>query len=301
MLGEIYVEYEYWFAAFQLVLAMLGMGATLTVDDFKDVLREPRAVTWGTLIQLLMVPAVAYVFIHSVGLVGGVAVGLALIAAIPGGTTSNIFTYMARGNVPLSISITGITTLACLLTTPLILGVLITEYLPADFIMPTTQIVTDIALTLLLPLGIGMLVLAYLPAHAGWVSRWSIRASLFGILMIVIGSSSAGRLDIDAFGVANVIQVLAFIVGLTVVSWIATKFLRLGIRDRTAIEMEVVVRNVNLGVLIKASMFPVVVGGDNQIGDFVLFTVLLYGAVQMLVAALVITARRRQSGAREKA
>lgn len=211
-MGELYIQYEYWIAAFQLVTAMFGMGATLTVNDFKDVLREPRAVSFGTGVQLLLVPLVAYLFIQVAGVAGGVAVGIALVAAIPGGTTSNIFTYFAKGSIPLSISITGITTLACLVTTPLILGLLITEYLPADFAMPTAQIVTDIALTLLLPLALGMLVLRAVPKHAEAISKWSIRASLVGILMIIVGSSSAGRLNLNAFGMDNVLLVCVFIV-----------------------------------------------------------------------------------------
>ena len=77
-MGELYVQYEYGVAAFQLIFAMLGMGATLTVADFKDVVREPKAVTIGTAIQLVLVPLVAYFFIHSMGLIGGVAVGIAL-------------------------------------------------------------------------------------------------------------------------------------------------------------------------------------------------------------------------------
>ena len=292
-MGEIYIEYEYWVAAFQLAFAMLGMGATLTVDDFKDVMREPRAVTSGTMIQLIMVPAIAFLFIHISGAAAGVAIGIALIAAIPGGTTSNIFTYFARGNIPLSISITGITTLACLISTPLILGLLITEYLPADFAMPTAQIVSDIALTLLLPLVIGMLILRHLRSHAAWISKWSIRASLIGILLIVVGSASAGRLDIDAFGGQNILLVCAFMTTLVLSGWVASKLLGFSRADSTAIEMEVIVRNVNLGVLIKASMFPAVAGGANALGDMVLFTVLIYGALQMLVAAGLIALRRR--------
>jgi len=294
-MGELYIQYEYWVAAFQLVFAMLGMGATLTVADFKDVLREPRAVTFGTLIQLALVPLVAFLFIHFTNVVAGVAVGIALIASIPGGTTSNIFTYMARGNIPLSISITGITTLACLVSTPLILGLLITEYLPSDFSMPTEQIISDIALTLLLPLAIGMLILKQFPNQADWISKWSIRASLFGILLIVVGSSSAGRLDIDAFGGQNMLLVFVFIIMLALASWLASKLLKLSLIDSTAIEMEVIVRNVNLGVLIKASMFPAVAGSADTLGDMVLFTVLLYGALQMLVAAVIITVRRRRT------
>lgn len=295
-MGEIYVEYEYWFAAFQLVFAMLGMGATLTVSDFAQVLKAPKSVTIGTTMQLMFVPLVAYLFIHVAGIIGGVAVGIALIAAIPGGTTSNIFTYMARGNSPLSISITAITTLACLATTPFILKLLITEYLPADFSMPTAQIVNDIALTLLLPLVVGMLVLRAAPSIAEPFSKWCIRLSLIGIALIIFGSSSAGRLNIEAFGGDNVLLVTVFVVVLTIAGWLAPKLFGLVKSDVTAIEMEVVVRNVNLGVLIKASMFPVVVGASNTIGDMVLFTVLLYGAVQMLVAgAVIFLCRRSQS------
>jgi len=100
-MGAIYLQYEYWFAAIQLILAMLGMGATLTIGDFKSVLSEPKAFGVGTLIQILLIPLIALLFINTTNLVGGVAVGIALIAAIPGGTTSNIFTYMAKGNIPL--------------------------------------------------------------------------------------------------------------------------------------------------------------------------------------------------------
>jgi BASS family bile acid:Na+ symporter len=294
-MGELYVRYEYGFAAVQLILAMFGMGATLTLEDFKDVLREPKAVATGTALQLLLVPLIAFAFITLTGMTAGVAAGIALIAAIPGGTTSNIFTYLARGNVPLSISVTGITTFACLLTTPMILGLLITDYLPATFRMPTDQIISDIAFTLLLPLILGMVLLRLLPAHAPWVSRWSIRASLFVILLIVVGSISAGRLDLAAFGSHNVALVLLFILILAVAGWLAPRLLGFSLADSTAIEMELVVRNINLGVLLKASIFPVVAGGDNQTGDLVLFTILLYGAAQLLAAAVLIPLRRRSA------
>jgi len=292
-MGNFYIEYEYWFAATQLSLAMFGMGATLTMSDFKEVVREPKAVVLGTLIQAVLVPIAAYIFILSFGLVGGIAVGIALVAAIPGGTTSNIFTFMARGNSPLSISITGITTLACLVTTPLILSLLITEFLPADFRMPAAKIVTEIALTLLLPLAMGMFLLKLLPKHAPSISKWSIRASLFAILLIVVGSSSAGRLDIEAFGVQNVLLVCSFLAFLAVCGWTAPRLLGLAKTDSIAIEMEVIVRNANLGVLIKASMFPAVVGVSDRLGDTVLFTVLLYGGLQLLIAGLLIFIYRR--------
>lgn len=295
-MGEIYIQYEYWVAAFQLIFAMLGMGATLTVKDFKDVIKIPRSVSIGILIQLLLVPAIAFLFISSANLTAGVIAGIALIAAVPGGTTSNIFTYMARGNIPLSISITGITTIACLVTTPLVMTLLASNYLPTDFSMPTGQIIRDIALTLILPLAVGMLLLRIAPAQSAVISKWSIRLSLVGILLIVIGSSSAGRLDLDAFGTQNLLWVLAFAILLTLVSGLASKALKLSREDGTAIEMEVIVRNINLAVLIKASMFPAIAGvSGSSLGDTVLFTVLLYGGLQLLIAFIMIILRRQQT------
>jgi BASS family bile acid:Na+ symporter len=295
-MGELYVNYEYWFAAVQLVLAMLGMGATLTGKDFRDVVAEPLAVTVGTLVQLVAVPLTAFLFLRFAGVHEGVAVGIALIAAIPGGTTSNIFTFLARGNSALSISITGITTLACLVSTPLILALLVSQYLPADFSMPTAQIIREIALTLLLPLAAGMLYLYLYPRSAAALSKWSIRGSLLGILFIVIGSASAGRLDVQAFGSDNMLMVALFALVLAVMGYLVPRALGLSRIDATAIEFEVIVRNVNLGVLIKAALFPAAVSVTAALGDMVLFTLLLYGALQMLISAPLIWMKRHRAG-----
>ncbi|MCP5148901.1 MAG: bile acid:sodium symporter family protein [Pseudomonadales bacterium] len=287
-MGVFYVEHEYWFAAFQLVTAMLGMGATLTARDFRDVVREPGAVTLGMVVQLVLVPLATFGFLHGLGVQDGVAVGIALIAAIPGGTTSNIFTFFARGNSALSISITGLTTLACLVTTPLILTALISDRLPVDFTMPTGQIVNEIAFTLLLPLALGMFYLYLYPRSAVAVSKWSIRASLVGIALIVIGSTSAGRLNIEAFGLDNVLLVICFTLVLSATGWLAPRLFRLSGPDSTAIAFEVIVRNVNLGVLLKASLFPASMVATAPLGDAVLFTLLLYGGLQLAVAPLLI-------------
>ena len=293
-MGELYLQYEYWVAATQLILAMLGMGATLTLGAFRDVLIEPKAVTIGLAVQLILVPAMAAVFIQVFGLVGGVAVGVALISAIPGGTVSNIFTHMARGNTALSITLTAITTLACLVTTPLILGLLIAQYMPADFEMPRGQVMREIAWTLLLPLVLGMVFLRALPQLAPTFSKWCIRGSLLGIAAIVVGSSASGRLDIEAFGVSNLLLVLLFCIVLAAASLLACRLLGLSKKDATAIDVEVVVRNINLSVLIKASIFPAVVGVPDPLGDMVLLTLLAFGGVQLLSGLGLIAFRRRQ-------
>lgn len=285
---EVYVRHEYWFAAVQLALAMLGMGATLRIRDFVEVFIRPSALLLGIALQLVVVPLVAWQLIVGLDPVPGVAIGLALCAAIPGGTMSNVFTFLGRGNVALSIAITAVTTLGCLVTTPIILGLLIEQYMPAAFVMPVGRIATEIALILLLPLALGMVVLEVFPRQAPFISRWCIRGSILVIVLIVIGASGADRIDIRDFDSRSLLA-LSLLVGLlATVSWLIPLCLRRPPAECTAINIEVTIRNGNLGLLIKASMFPAAVGIADPVGDMVLLTVLLYGGFALPLGLLQV-------------
>ena len=286
---EFYLAQEYWFAAAQLSLAMLGMGATLTLKDFGAIVTTPRAFTVGMTLQLILVPLIAFLFIWMSGATTGVLIGLALLAAIPGGTVSNIFTYLGKGNIVLSIAITAITTLACLITTPIILNLLISQHMPADFVMPVGRIAFEITLFLLIPLIIGMVIYSKLPNHADKISKVGIYGSIFVILLIVIGSAGAGRLDLARFGIANVLVILTFALTLMCLSILIPRLSRVGAKDGTAIQIEVTVRNTNLGLLLTASLFP----PGEALGGTVLMTVLLYGAIMLILGAGLIVFNRR--------
>jgi len=286
---EFYLAQEYWFAAAQLSLAMLGMGATLTVKDFGAIVSTPLAFTVGMVLQLILVPLVAFLFILMSGAATGVLVGLALLAAIPGGTVSNIFTYLGKGNIVLSIAITAVTTLACLITTPIILNLLIAQHMPADFVMPVGRIAFEITLFLLAPLIIGMIIYSKLPKYADRISKLGIYGSIFVILLIVIGSAGAGRLDLASFGMGNVLVILVFALILTSMSVLVPRISRLSAKDGTAIQIEVTVRNTNLGLLLTASLFP----PGAAMGGTVLMSVLLYGAIMLILGAGLIIFNRR--------
>ncbi len=293
---EFYVRHEYWFAAVQLMLAMLGMGATLAPADFGRVFLDLKGFALGMLIQLVGVPLIAYALISGAGLSPGVAIGIAICAAIPGGTMSNILTYLARGHVALSIALTAFTTVACLVTTPVVLGLLVGDHMAPGFEMPRLRIATEIALTLLLPLAIGMLWLRLLPRAAPLFSRWCIRGSLFVIGLIVVGALGAGRLDLAAFGLRNVGVVFGFILALALLSWLLPRLAGSPREDISAINIEVTVRNTNLGLLIKASLLPAVVGVADPVADAALFAILLYGGLMLLVGGGMVAWLRRSAG-----
>jgi BASS family bile acid:Na+ symporter len=166
-----------------------------------------------------------------------------------------------------------------------VLGLLISQHVPGDFDMPAGKIAVEITLILMLPLVLGMAVLEVFPAAAGRFSKICIRTSIFVILLIIIGATGAGRVDLDHFPGSDILIVLVFIAGLATFSWFAPRLLGLDSRDSTAVNIEVTFRNGNLGLLIKASLFPAVVGVPDPIGDMVLLTVLLYGGLVFPVAA----------------
>ena len=143
-----YPHYEYHLARAQLVLFTLGMGMTLSLADFVEIARRPRSFFSGLIGQLLVVPFIAVLINWLFQLQPGIAVGMILVAAMPGGALAKFFTYFGRGNMALSISLTGVTTLLTLVTVPLMLQLLATQHIPPGFTMPVTDIVIDVAVCL---------------------------------------------------------------------------------------------------------------------------------------------------------
>lgn len=291
---EAYVRHEWWFAASQLALAMLGMGATLSVDDFVGVFRQPRAFLVGALVQVIGVPLLALAINAGLAPPPGIAFGLVLVAAMPGGAMSNVVTYFARGNVALSIALTGVITLTCIGTTPLVLRLLAGELVRGDFAMPVGAIAVDIAVCLLTPLALGMAVGATLgtTARRSAFARWCVRLSLTVVVAIAVGSAGAGRLDVGAHSLAplaaiGLLVVLAQVAG-TLPGWL----LGLSRADLAAIAIETTIRNTNLALLLKASLFPVAPGVADPLADGVLFAALLYGGTAAPLSIPLVLAHR---------
>jgi BASS family bile acid:Na+ symporter len=304
---DLYVRHEWWFAATQLALAMLGMGATLSVDDFVAVFRLPRAFVVGAVVQVVGIPLLALAVNAALAPAAGIAFGLLLVAAMPGGAMSNVLTWFARGNVPLSIALTAVITLTSIVTAPLLLRLLAGELVPSDFSMPVSVIAADIVVCLLIPLLLGMAISVPLATteRRGAFARWCIRLSLTVVVFIAIGSAGAGRLTMSADSLGPLFAIVVFALltqqAGTLAGWLAG----LPRTDLAAIAIETSIRNTNLALLLKASLFPAVPGVADPLGDGVLFTALLYGgAAAPLSIPLIMThrwlARREDGGALPK-
>jgi len=295
---ENYADYEYGLASAQLLFAMLGMGAVLAPRDFAEVFRRPRVLLLGLALQLIGAPLIAAILSNTLPIPAGIAAGLALVAAVPGGTFSNIVTYMARGNIALSISLTAVTTLACLATTPILLRLVAGVHLPTDFVMPVGDIALQIGIILLVPLFVGMYLGMRFPSRRELISNWSIRTSVALIGALIVGSAGAGRLDPTAYGLIGPVAGIALAGGLQALAFAVTALAGLRIQDRVAIGIEVTIRNSNLAVMVKALIFPAVTGVADPIGDGMFFIALLYGGLALPVAMIPLAIGRRAGAKR---
>ena len=273
-----YAFAETYLVPLQLILAMVGMGATLSLKDFALIGKHPAGLTLGLALQLVFVPAIALAMINLLGMTPGWAVGLLLMAVIPGGATSNLFTFIARGSVPLSIAVTLSTTIICMASIPLMLTWLLPDFLPQGIEVPTERIARDIVLYLLLPLAAGMLVHRRWTAGSESFARWCIRGSLTLVVAIGVAAIGSGRMDVVAYGAGPPATIVAFGV---IISLTAAQICRLARRyddDTTALTIEVTVRNTGIGFLLVPFFFV-----DQPEQSQVLYTALFYAGLSGLL------------------
>ncbi len=312
-------EVERGLSATMVTLSMLGMGATLTVRDFATTLFAWKGLAVGMAAQLLLVPAWAGLLMFALGLIPagfgglsaggavGIATGLALVAAMPGGSVSNLLTFIGNGNVALSVSLTAITTFACLFATPVVLAALVSVQVPGDFAIDTSRIMLDIGLFLIAPLLAGMVVRATTTLKQQiFFIKVMVRASLVLLAMIIIGSLGAGRLQFASYGWLGPAIVLVFCLGAVLLARLLATACGTVERDSLAIVIEVAVKNGLLALLIVTSMFPAhrlaQAGPDAQMiaaaRDGCIFVVLFFSGVALATGMLTALRARKALAAR---
>jgi BASS family bile acid:Na+ symporter len=235
-----------------LAVVMLGMGVTLTVEDFKQVLATPRAVAVGFVAQYLIMPFLGWAVARGLRLETPLAVGLILVGCCPGGTASNVVTYLARANVALSVLMTMCSTFGAIVMTPLLTKLLAGAYVPVDawglFLDTVKVVLAPLLLGLALNRAAPRLVKAVLPV-----------APLISVLTIalicasIVGERAA---DIRQSGGRLLLAVFLLHAGGFVLGWLFARLFGYGERDRRTISIEVGMQNSGLGAALAKSNFP---------------------------------------------
>lgn len=245
-----------------LFIIMVGMGLTLGPRDFREVAQRPRSTTFGTVAQIVIMPALAFAVAWMLSLSPALAVGLVVIAACPGGTTSNIFTWFARGNLALSITLTVVASLITVLSLPLYIGLALElfplppslEAAAADLELPFLRTVITLLVIVILPVIIGMLLRAWRPTVAAKLERI---VGAFGLVVLLLLAilivSKLGEEAVPMFREAGAAVIALNVLGIGL-GILGGRVTGLTLRDALTCAMELGIKNGTLGLLITLTL-----------------------------------------------
>jgi len=234
-----------------LSIIMFGMGLTLSVDDFREVVKRPFDVTIGVLGQFLIMPLLAVLLTRIIPMPPEVAAGVILVGCCPGGTASNVMTWFSRGDVALSVAITAVTTLLAPLVTPALIWLLASAWLPVQF----SALFMSILQVVLLPIALGFVVQRLLGARVQVAEQVLPLVSVLCIVAIVAGVVAASQAKIAESG----LLIMAVVVlhngfGLAL-GYLAGRVFGLPLAQRKTLSIEVGMQNSGLGAALANAHF----------------------------------------------
>lgn len=244
-----------------LALMMFGASLSVRVDDFKLLIRSPKAPLIGLFSQFLLLPMVTFGITQVLDIAPSMALGMILVASCPGGSFSNIMTWLARGHMATSVSMTGISTLAALFMTPLNFAFYAgldpdTAALLAKISVEPYEIMQLILAVLVVPLIAGMTVGHFLPelaVKADTPFRWLSMLLFFAFVGIAFSANGALFLKYAHYFIGLVIMHNALALSL---GYFSGRLMKLPPDQIRAVTLEVGIQNSGLGLIILFNFFP---------------------------------------------
>ncbi|WP_068826527.1 bile acid:sodium symporter family protein [Pseudomonas sp. BMS12] len=242
-------------------LMMFGVSLELRVDDFRRVLREPKAPMIGLLAQFILLPALTCLATWALDIDPQLALGMLLVAACPGGSFSNIMTWMARGSVAVSVSMTAVSSLAASVMTPLNFGLYAwlnphTRPLLTEIAMDPLSLLLMVLLVLGVPLVLGMVVGRRFPQLTHKVEK-PLRVFALLVMLAFVGLAFGRNFDqfLSHFHLFFWLVVAHNALALSC-GYLSARLAGLPVADRRAVTLEVGIQNSALGLVIIFTFFP---------------------------------------------
>ncbi|MFB6653696.1 bile acid:sodium symporter family protein [Streptomyces microflavus] len=278
-----------------LAIIMFGLGLSLTTDDFRRVTRSPKAVVVALVLQVLVLPLVAFGLVKIFDLDPLLAVGVMLLAASPGGTTANLFSHLFRGDVALNITLTAINSVLAAITIPIITNLAIDHFdAEGDLGLQLGKVVQVIAIVLI-PVAVGM---AVRRRSADFAARADRPVRIFSIVVLVI--VSVGALLGERENLADYMKQVGLVTGIfclasLTLGYAGARLLRLDKRQAIASSMEVGIHNTTVALTIALS----VLDSTEVAIPSAVYSVLMY--VLATAFGYLITRRHSEPGTADRA
>jgi len=257
-----------------LAFIMFTLGLGLSIADFSNVFKKPKNFLIGLVSQLIFLPIVGLILVIIWPLPIEIAIGVMLIAAAPGGVTSNILTFFARGDVALSVSLTAVMSLLSAVSVPIVLAISIG--LIGDSSLPESISLTGIALSMFLivtlPVLLGMGVRSFLNSLTLKIEKSARFISTLLFVLVLLGAILAERENVVSYFAQTGLVVLALNILMMLIAFYWSGFFGTGISQKKAIAIECGLQNGTLAIFVGTTVF----GGGLYIIPAATYSLIMY-------------------------
>ncbi|WP_339198969.1 bile acid:sodium symporter family protein [Solibacillus sp. FSL R5-0449] len=260
-------EYFTWIGSYITILlgiVMFGMGMTLKLDDFKLILQYPKGVIIGIVSQFVIMPLLAFALAKIFNLPPEIAVGVILVGCCPGGTSSNVMTFLAKGNTALSVTITSFTTLLAPFVTPALIYLLASEWLPVSFMAMFMSVIKVVLIPIILGILAQFLFRPIVEKSIDILPTISVVAIVMIVAAVVSGSrDKILETGLIIFAIVILHNGLGYLIG-----YLVAKLFKLKYDDQKAVSIEVGMQNSGLGAQLAMAHFDPVSAVPSAIFSF---------------------------------
>ena len=270
-----------------LAFIMYSLGLGLTSSDFKRVLQQPRDFLIGLISQTIVLPIVAFLLVITFQLTKELGLGLMIIAAAPGGVTSNILTLLGRGDVALSISLTAIISLLSFITIPLIIGFSYKYLFGNELIdnLPLSKVIYSIFAIVTVPVILGMISRYYFTSVSMKVLKSARKISTCLFVIVLLGAIIKEKDLIIEYYQQTGLATLSLNIIMLMIAWLMATMFGSGIKQKISISIECGLQNGTLAIAVSTLLFG---GGPTTI------PAATYSVTMFITAVLFVLLLRRK-------
>ena len=241
--------------ALAFIMFVLGLG--LTGADFLRVVKQPRDFFVGSFLQIILLPIIAFLLIKIWPIAPELAIGVMIIAAAPGGVTSNLLTSFAKGDVALSISLTAIISLICVFTIPFIVLTSV-DLLDVSGVDPNISLVSmsrDMFLIVTVPVILGMILRKISYGITSKLEPIAKKISIILFILVLLGAIAAERENVASYFAQAGLITLVLNVVMMIVAYYVAQLLASGTKQKKCITIECGLQNGTLAIFVATSIF----------------------------------------------
>ena len=238
--------------ASSLIIIMLGMGLSLVIDDFKRIFIYPKAILVGLVNQMILLPLIGFGIAKLLPLSPEIAIGIMILAACPGGPTSNLIAHLAKADTALSVTLTAMSSFITILTIPFIVNFALIHFLSEGQMIRLDVVDTIIRIfaIIIIPVSIGMLIRKYRENFAFRMEKPVRTASGIVLALVIIGIVIKDRENFVSYFQQAGIAALMLNVATMVVGYLSARIFRLRDRQALSISIESGIQNGTLAITI---------------------------------------------------